>query len=326
MNRREFLHSGAAAWLAGPAAIAAPRPQDDVPRAGSGAPLGGARLESTVAGLPRDGVLAAITAGPQRPGEMVPVLANDLVGVLYLQQPEPVFAALEQAIQRKLVALESERLAVVVAEATLNEAVDGYLKDQVAAFQMKFGSGSDFVRYMQEQYGTTPTAYRAILKDVVHAELLLERVVRYSARQSERIQFRLITTSSLETAKSVHEKLQEGASFAALARAESIDENTKKNGGLLPPLPVDAEHVLAQKTAQLEIGAISEVGAETKLGRTIYWITKLEKRLPADPRPYAATAQEIETELAGGRVDLQEVVLWELNVRKRYPIDVRLGR
>ena len=36
----------------------------------------------------------------------------------------------------------------------------------------------------------------------------------------------------------------------------------------------------------LEIGKYSAIGTETRLGKTIYWIARLEARLPADTRSF----------------------------------------
>lgn len=333
MNRRDLLLSSFATWVglpqlgcatsaADPFVIPPEDPKVSPPRVAATAipegVLGGSALKKSVAGLPDDGVLATVE------GESIH--AKDVVGLLYLEKPEPIFGALENAIRRRLVAFESSRLGVFVLPKLLDDSVDGFIKNQMAAFHMRQGPEVDFATYMEQTYGTSTAAYRSILKDVALENLLLERVVRYTARSSERVQFRLLALNSFDKAKAVHEKLKEGANFGALAKSESDDEKVKRNGGLLPPVPVTSGHAVAVAVANLEPGTLTEVQSETKFGKTIYWIAKLEKRFPADPRPYADVAGDLETELAAERLDEVELILWDQEVRKRYAIAVRLGR
>lgn len=335
MNRRELLVSGLAGWLAlphpaGRAAIVDPLLLGfDDPASGPAAggqaaaeappgALGAAALRNSVAGLPDDGVLATV--------EGEPLHARDVVGLLYLQEPEAVFGVLEQAIRRRLVGFEATRLGVFVSAARLDAAVDRFVKEQMAAFHMKRGPDVDFAKYMEETYGTSTAAYRAILKDVALENLLLERVVRYSSRSSDRVQFRLLALDSLEKAKEVHAKLLEGANFGALAKAESKDSRARENGGLVPPVPASSDHAVAVAVSRLEPGEITDIRSETKFGQTLYWIAKLEKRLAADPRPYPEVASELDRELETAALDGVELILWDQEVRKRYAIAVRLGR
>lgn len=334
MNRRELIAAGFASWLGIPACAGArtafdpllrigdeprssdPKPVETAP-AEDGA-LGAAQLRSSVAGLPDDGVLAIV--------EGEPVAARDVVGLLYLQEPEAVFGVLEQAIRRRLVGFESQRLSVFVKRDRLESSVDRFVKEQMAAFHMKRGPEVDFAKYMEEIYGTSTKAYRAILADVALENLLLERVVRYAARASDRVQFRLLALDSLEKAKEVHAKLVEGANFGALAKAESKDARARENGGLVPPVPAESDHSVAVAVSKLKPGELTDIRSETKFGKTIYWIARLEKRLPKDPRPYGEVAAEIDAELSAAPLDEVELILWDQDVRKRYEIAVRLGR
>lgn len=333
MNRRDLLLTSFATWVGLPQLGCATSPSEPFvlppddpkvapPRAGTAAlpdgVLGASALKSSVAGLPDDGVLATVD------GESIH--AKDVVGLLYLEKPEPIFGALENAIRRRLVAFESARLGVFIVPKRLDDAVDGFIKKQMAAFHMKEGPEVDFATYMERTYGTSTAAYRSILKDVALENMLLERVVRYTARASERVQIRLLALDSFDKAKAIHAKLKEGANFGALAKSESDEEKVKKSGGLLPPVPVTSGHAAVVAVANLEPGAFTEVKSETKFGKTIYWIAKLEKRFPADPRPYADVASELESELEAEMLDNVELLLWDQEVRNRYAIAVRLGR
>src|SRR5262249_33953010 len=159
------------------------------------------------AGLPDDGVLATVDGKS--------LASRDVLAPLFLQNPEAIYGALEQTIRRELVRREAARLQVFVNEKVLEQGVDDYIKKQMDAFHMKFGADRDFTKYMEQNYGVAPAAYRAILKDVALENLLLERVVRYTARQVERLQIRWIVVDKLQKAKDLLDKLKEGASFSA---------------------------------------------------------------------------------------------------------------
>lgn len=280
--------------------------------------VGPQALSKSIQGIPDDGVLAYV--------DDAAVSARDLIGILFLTSPDTVFGALEQAMRRKLVAAESDRLAVTVPEEKLEKFLEAILKRQVDGFHLEVGPDRDFETYLNERYGMSMESYRAILSDVALENLLFERVVRFAGRQTARAQFRLYVSSELEKAKAAREKLEEGANFAALAKKESEDRESAPSGGLYPPVPVHIPNVVVDAVKDLEIGKFTQIGTETRLGKTIYWIARLEARLPADTRTYPEQSADIEADLEQARVHEFEMRLWDQEIRTRHKIKVRLGR
>lgn len=286
------------------------------PNLGQG--IGPQALSRSIQGIPDDGVLAHVDGAP--------VAARDLIGLLFLTSPDTIFGALEQAIRRRLVAAESERLAISVPEAKHTRFVEALLKKQIDDFHLALGPELDFEKYLDERYGMAMDSYRAILSDVALENLLFERVVRFAGRQNARAQFRLYVSSELEKAKAARQKLDEGANFAALAKKESEDRESAKQGGLYPPVPVHIPNVVVDAVKDLEIGKYSAIGTETRLGKTIYWIARLEARLPADTRLYTEQSADIEADLDQAPVHEFEMRLWDQEIRASHKIKVRLGR
>ncbi len=331
MNRRDLLTGSLAAWLAFPRTSLYARGFVQGASSPPTGAVGPSALLSDVRGLPSDGILA--TVEPVHPlgvalpvGAMREISAREVLAPLFLQDPEALFGALEQTIRRELVRREAIALEVFVKEKVLEAGVDAYIKKQQDAFGLKF-HGLDFAKYMKDNFGTSPAEYRAILRDVALENLLLERVVRYSAMRFERIQLRCIFVYELQKAKDLLEKLKDGANFGALAKAESVDEHTAPNFGLMPPVPTSSGgNELIRVGSQLKEGEISGIGHDEQGKKSVYWIAKLEKRFPASREPYAAVADQIDAEFEKSEIDVFELLTWDEEVRTRYKIDVRLGR
>lgn len=253
------------------------------------------------------------------------VRAPDLVSLLFLSQTQVVFAALEQAVRRELVRSEAERAGITVGASALDVAVAKVLKQQDDDFKLAAGPEQDLERYLEDRYGTTPRAYRAIVRQQVIEELFLARVIRYEFQQVDRGRLRLIVLDDRDAANTVREKLKEGANFAALAKQQSIDPSGKQ-GGLFPPLPLDCPHPLVKDAARLKVGETSDVGEADIGGHHVYWIARLEEKLPADTRPYSEQAAAIDKELEARPIDPFEHLEWDRRVRERHAVEIRLGR
>jgi tetratricopeptide (TPR) repeat protein len=82
---------------------------------------------------------------------------------------------------------------------------------------------------------------------------------RQSAPRDASVVFRIIVVSTAEKAQQVREQLRDGASFAALARAESIDPSSER-GGLIGPVPLaELREELRDVLRTLDVVAVSTV-------------------------------------------------------------------
>ncbi len=289
-------------------------PAAPAPASGS---IDGAALAQAVSSARADRPLATIDG--------VPVESGDVLPLLYLTQTEMVFAALEQAVRRKLLLEEVARLSITVDESTVEAAAARVLKDQTANFQLAAGPDQDFEKFLEQRYGTTKEAYRAAVRTQVLEELFLERAIRFEASQHERLVVRIIVVDQLDKAKEIQDKLKEGANFAALAKTHSIDRSSKE-GGLFPPVAADCPHPLLVGLADLAEGQLTDVSSYAKDGITVFRIAKLERRLPAESGTWAEKKAGIEASLADLPIDPFEIVEWDRRVRARHSIEVRLGK
>lgn len=296
--------------------------------AGAAAPAGAARgapvellavddLTCAAQGAAGGSVLAIADGEEIRAAEVLPLL--------FLTHTELVYAALEQAVRRRLMIKEARRLCVRIGADQVEKSVAAVLKAQSDEFELAAGPGRDFEQYILERYGTTSAAYRAAVRDQVMEELFLARVIRYQARLEERIQVRVIVVEGMDAAREIAGKLDEGANFAALARAQSIDRSAAQ-GGLLPPVARDCPHPLLQGAASLKPGERAELSSIPGKSGELFRILRLEKELPADARPYSEQAADIEQELETRVIDPFELTEWDRRARERYRIEVRMGR
>lgn len=282
-------------------------------------PLGAEALGGAAgrAALGSDPVLAVVDGEEIR--------AEDVLPFLFLTRTEQVFGALEQAVRRKLVARDAERFGVTVSRATLAANVTEVLKAQDDDFRLQAGPDQSFETYIRERYGTDPDVYRRCVEAQVLDELMLARVIRYEARQQERLEVRILVVDDVLTAREVIEQLAAGANFAALAKQHSLDRSAAR-GGLFPPVGIDCPHPLLLGAADLAEKEIAEISTIERGETRLYRVLKLERRLPADLRPYPSQAAEIEAELENRALDPFEAIEWDRRVRARHAIEVRMGR
>lgn len=262
-------------------------------------------------------VLALVDGQEIRPADVFPVL--------FLTQTELMYAALEQTVRSRLMMLEADRLQVRIPSDQLDAKVAGVLKSQNNEFKLAAGPEQDFEEYVSRRYGTSPDVYRGAVRRRVLEELFMSRLIRFEARQHERVQVRLIVVEDVELAREISDKLAEGANFAALARSHSIDPSAQL-GGAFPPVARDCPHPLLDGVRELQPGGVSEVSAVERQGKRLFRILRLDRLLPADPRPFEQQSAEIGAELEQRPIDPFEIAEWDRRARERYPIEVRLGR
>jgi hypothetical protein len=253
------------------------------------------------------------------------VRARDVLGPLFLSHTDVVYAALEQAIRRRVMMAEARAAGVVVPPELADRETERLLAAQQNEYKLAVGPDGDFEQYIEQRYGTSPAVYRAAVRDQVLEQLFLARTIRHEAMQHERMQVRVLVVEDLELARELLGKLKEGANFAALAKKHSIDRSAA-NEGLLAPVALDCPNPLLAGAAALEPGQLAEVEVVEKDGIKLFRLLALVARIPAQPGTFAALEAEVEKSLAERAVDPFEVAEWDRRVRPRHPIEVRLGR
>lgn len=270
---------------------------------------------------------SALLARPGAPVALVdgePIHADALLPALFLAKAETLYGALEQAIQNRLVRREASRLSVFVDARDVASEVERVLEEQEDQFRLAAGPDADLVGFFEQRYGVSKERYRAVVRERVVQEMFLQRVVRYEARQRERFQARVMLLDDPELAREVVAKLARGASFAALARQHSRDARAGQ-GGLYPPVAFDCPHELFKGAAELPVGETSDLLPYRASGRPLFRLLRVERRLPADPRPFRLQRADLERELRSEPLDPFELYEWDRRMRERYRIEVELG-
>lgn len=252
--------------------------------------------------------------------------AEAVLSALFLTHTDAVFAALEHAITERLVIKEGRRLGVTVSQAEVDAGVARVLADQRSEFQLVRGPDADLVSFLRDWYGVSEAAFVAAVRRRVTHELFLARVIRYEARQRDRVQYRVLVLPDRKSAEEAEAKLREGANFSAIARNQSLDESRRRAGGLFPPVAEDCSHPMLTGAEGLPAGAVTGVLPYVDRGQVLARLLKVERRIPADPRPYSTQARELEQELAESPLDPFELVEWDRRMRDRYPVEVGLWR
>jgi parvulin-like peptidyl-prolyl isomerase len=156
----------------------------------------------------------------------------------------------------------------------------------------------DFDRYLVQQFGMDHAEYRRWRRLTLARTLYRQYVIRYHAMRSERVQVRYIVSSDRAVLEDARKQIKDGASFARLALRHSEDES-RKDGGLLPPFGPGLQHPVADMALGLEPGDLSEVLEREVDGQRRYYLVSCLRRIPADVRPFAEVRSEIDEDIKG---------------------------
>jgi parvulin-like peptidyl-prolyl isomerase len=176
---------------------------------------------------------------------------------------------LEQLIEQRLILQAAEEAGVTVSdaevEADIQATIDDIGEEALNAWLMDEGLTRE---ELQEEWRAQMIISR-----------MVDRVISEVPVEAEQVHARHIVVSSEEEARQLLTQLQAGADFAALARAYSLDESTREQGGDLDYFPrglLTASEV-EEAAFALQPGQVSDV-IQSPLG---YHIVQVVDRVPA---------------------------------------------
>jgi peptidyl-prolyl cis-trans isomerase C len=176
---------------------------------------------------------------------------------------------LDAMIEQVLTAQAAAQAGVQVTDAQVEE----YLQAMVAE-----SGGEEAFRAKLEEWGETYEDARREVRAQLIGMAMTERVVADVSESGEQVHARHILVDTAEEAERIRVQLEAGADFAALAKAHSLDESTRGNGGDLGYFPrgilVSAE--VEEAAFALQPGQYSDVIASA-LG---YHIVQVVERDP----------------------------------------------
>lgn len=127
--------------------------------------------------------------------------------------------------------------------------------------------------------------------------LYRQYVVRFLALRVDRVQVRILQMRDRTAIEDMARRVREGADFATLALRHSEDES-RKEGGLLPALRRDAKHGIVERAFALQPGEVSEiVTIEGPSGPRHYLIYCLRWMQGRD-LPFADVRAELDQDIA----------------------------
>jgi hypothetical protein len=130
-----------------------------------------------------------------------------------------------------------------------------FVRDRV---RVEFGGRRTFDDYVRGQFDMSVEEYHDFLRRELARERYRSLVIRFLSLLEDRVQVRFIACRDRAVLEDVRKKVLDGADFATLAMRHSEDE-TRRDGGLLPPFGRDFQHPIAKVAFELEPGALSEV-------------------------------------------------------------------
>ena len=232
---------------------------------------------------------------------------------------------LDQMIGEALIRQQARELGITATE----EEVDRAYERAVAMA----GSPGDFQKQL-ERRGITMARFRDTLVPQVLLDKILAKTVKVSAKEikeyynshidefrlAERVRARLIMLGTREEAETIREVLDvEGADFAGLAKALSIDPGTKDEGGDTGYFPREGSYTeaIASRAFAMRVGETSDV-FEAPDG---FCILKAIERKPPETRPLAEVRDMIESRVAFDKRDkLQQT--WLAEQREKADISI----
>lgn len=135
---------------------------------------------------------------------------------------------LDIMIEQVLTAQAAQRTGIEVTEAQVEE----YVQSMAAE-----SGGEEAFRAKLEEWGETYEDAKNEVRTQLIGMAMTERIIAEVPESAEQVHARHILVDTADEAKRIHAQLEAGADFAALARAHSLDQSTRENGGDLGYFP-----------------------------------------------------------------------------------------
>jgi len=281
--------------------------------AGSALRIGAQSLES----LARGDDAVVITVGD------IALHRSDVFRLLDLATPARSAEVMRQMVLTTAAQLDALREGIDVPLEVLDREIELAVAQQKASFALEVDEHMPLEDYLRLRHGLTPDAYRNEVRRMVLASLLLERAVRLDQARVSTDSISLILVEDEGLAKEIASQLQAGASFAVLAKKNSKHPSAK-NGGELPPIPVDAKLPVLEGRETMQPGQVLGPAPITTDGKAMWRIMRLNSRHLADDRPWSELRDGIEAELLEHPMTGEELAVFEARAVDRYRVSTPL--
>lgn len=124
--------------------------------------------------------------------------------------------------------------------------------------RVDWGGQKEFEDYVREQFDLEVEEYRHFLRLELARNRYRGYVIRFLALLEDQVEVRILAHRDRAVVESAAQKVREGADFATLAFRNSEDE-TRSDGGRMPPFSRSFEHPIAKVAFELKPGELSQV-------------------------------------------------------------------
>ena len=242
----------------------------------------------------------------------------DFLRPLLHRYPLQVQRMLDRVVGGKLAQLEARRLGIVLDPALHAQR---YAEDlaEIGAELEREGSPYDLDEYVANFYGLDHADYRRQLSAEARERMLGERSARAHFLTRERVEVRVIVTSSEEARAAVAAGLEAGEDFAALARAHSEDASAQAGGKILA-LPRDQRTPVSRLAFATEVGG--GAGPLALDGGAQVWVLVEARPEPLQESEWARMGPVVEASLRQTPMVDEEFLYWRLAMERHYGIDM----
>lgn len=273
------------------------------------------------------GELASLARGEDMPVVRVgpvEIRRSDVFRVLDLATPARSAEVIRQMVLTTAAQLDAQVEGIDVPALALEQAVQEAMTEQRASFALEVDEHMPLEDYLQLRHGLLPEEYRAEVRRMVLASMLLERAVRLDSLRTATDSLAIILVDDAAVAEELAGQLREGASFSVLAKRHSRHPSGA-SGGELPPIPTDADVPLCAGREGLQPGEFLGPAPFTSGGKDYWRLLRLSERSAATDAPWAELRDAIEAGLLARPLGPEELAVFEARVLDRYRVTGLLG-
>ena len=301
------LAASAVAQDPGPAPVGPPAPSAAAPPAAGR--VGVADLASLSKG--KDDVVVKV-------GD-VELHRSDVFRVLDLAVPGRSSEVIRQMVLTTAAQLDAQREGLDVPADVAGKEVEQAIAEQKASFALEVDEHLSLEEYLRVRHGMTPDEHRAEVRRMVLATMFLERAVRLDQLRSGYDQCQIILTEDEKLAREMAAQVKEGASFAVLARKNSVHPSAAK-GGEVPAVPPGGQAPLLEGRETLQPGQLYGPVPFTT-GTKSYWrLLRLQERVAPTAAPWSELRASVEAGLVTRPLEADELVVFEARSADRYRV------
>lgn len=205
-----------------------------------------------------------------------------------------------------LIATQAREHGIAIDPAAVDREVDEEIGRLRAQVDRELGTRMSFDVYLRRQSGLDEAGYRQWLRLNLARKSYRDYVIRYLAVLEDRVEVRFVVHADAALLEDVAKRVREGADFATLAVRHSEDE-TRREGGLLPPFARGYRHPVAEVASDLQPGELSRVFAATVDGVERHYLVYCVRRIAGRALPFAAVREELDREISDRALTQAEV-------------------